>query len=314
MMRILKTTTLLAVIILTLTATAQEGMPEPEAFMPQKEPEPQGMTFPDFIAEIAEKDQISAEDYYKMADGTMQVAMAFMQQGQKMPEEPIRDALDAVVAGRDLDPIAANWEQIENRLLDLLNPPAQDQNQQQQGDNSEQQDGEQEQDGQQQDSGAGSSEEGGESSEESDSQNQEGQQEEGEDGQQQEGQGENGEQEGEENQSQENSENSEGGEGNEAQTTQSKDGAQMGELDEEQENQEVKLDGSPEQQPQQSQEQMQTLGGQSGAGEPVDAERAALRQMLEQLKQQDEPGKLYQILQEAQSGGRQKTLPNTKDW
>ncbi len=300
----------------TVSTPSSESESEPD---PQPLPKAQGITLPDYISQIAEKDEITAEDYAKMAEGTMQVAMQLMQQGEKMPEPPIEDALDAVAAGRAIDPEQTDWDQIEQRLLDLLNPPHQDQ-QPQEGDSSEnqeeQQDGEQEQ--QQQDGSSGSSEEGSENSEESDAQSQnedsENQQE-GEKGdqgdQQQEGQ------EGEE-QSQDGQDQQSGQEGEEGESTQqsnTQDGAQMGELDQSQEEQQVELDGSSEEpQPKPSEEQMQTLGGKQAAGEPVDAETAALKQLLEQLRQQDQPGKLYKILQEAQTGGKKKQQPNAKDW
>lgn len=278
-------------------------------------PQEEGMTLPDYISQIAEKDDITAADYANMADGTMQVAMQVMQQGEKMPDAPIRDALDAVAAGRALNPEETDWDKIEQRLLDLLNPPHQDQQQQQQQDS---QDQEQQQDGEQkeQDGSSSSSEESGEDSE----QGEEGEQgdnsqeqqdgEKGDQGEPQEGQ--EGEQQSQDGQDQQSGEQSEDGESTQMPNTQ--DGAQMGELNQNQEEQQVELDGD-EQQPQQaSQEQMQTLGGQQTTGEPIDAETAALRQLLEQLKQQDQPGKLYQILQEAQSGGKKKQQPNTKDW
>lgn len=296
----------------TITFAVTAPTVDPEA-------EQQGTTLPDYISQIAEKDDIAAEEYANMASGTMQVAMQLMQEGQEMPEPPLRDALDAVTAGRAIDPEHTDWDQIEQRLLDLLNPPHQEeQEQQQEGDSSEDQEGEQDGEEQQQDGQSGSSEEGEEQSDESEqqSQEQEGQdQQEGQNGEegqdQQEGQ--NGEQESQDGQEEQSNEASEQGEQEQMPNTQ--DGAQMGDLDQPQEEQQVELDGDPQQQQQPSQpEQMQTLGGQQGTGEPVDAEMAALKQLLEQLKQQDEPGKLYQILQEAQSGGKKKQQPNAKDW
>ncbi len=284
----------------------------------ESEPQKQEMTLPDFISQIAEKDDITAADYAMMADGTMQVAMQLMQQGEKMPEAPIKDALDAVAAGRAMNPEETDWDKIEQRLLDLLNPPHQDQQQQQQQ-QQDSKDQEQQQDGEQkeQDGSSGSSEESGKDSKQSEdgSQGENSQeQQEGEKGDQGEPQeGQEGEQQSQDGQDQQSGgQEDENGESTQMPNTQ--DGAQMGELDQNQEEHQVELDGN-EQQPQPApQEQMQTLGGQQTTGEPVDAETAALRQLLEQLKQQDQPGKLYQILQEAQSGGKKKQQPNTKDW
>lgn len=276
-----------------------------------------GVTLPDYISQIAEKDEITAEEYANMASGTMQVAMQVLGQGEKMPEPPLRDALDAVVAGRAIDPEHTDWDQIEQRLLDLLNPPHQEEQEQQDSESSEDQEGEEDGEEEQQDGQSGSSEEGGEQSEESEQQQSEeegseeqedGQQ--GEDGEQQDSQeGQDGEQDGQEQQSNESDK-----QGEQEQMPNTQDGAQMGELDQPQEEQQVELDGESQQPQPAQQEQMQTLGGQQGTGEPVDAEMAALKQLLEQLKQQDEPGKLYQILQEAQTGGKKKQQPNAKDW
>lgn len=281
-------------------------------------PGQEGITLPDLISEIAEKDDITAEDYAKIASGTMQVAMQVMQQGEKMPDSPVEDALDAVAAGRALDPEAADWDKLEQRLLDLLNPPHQDQQEQQQGDSSENQEEQQDGEQQEQDGSSGSSEEGSENSENSDAQSQEEGSEDSQEGQpgeegDQQQEGENGEQESQE--SQDPQSGQEGEEGESAEQTNTQDGAQMGELDQAEEPQQVELDGeNQEEAPQPSPEQMQTLGGQQGTGEPVDAQTAALKQMLEQLRQQDQPGKLYQILQEAQTGGKKKQQPNAKDW
>lgn len=269
----------------------------------QKPPEVQGTTLPDYIASIAEQDEISAQDYHNMAQGTMDVAMAVLQSGEKMPEPPLRDALDAVAAGRELDPTIPDWDDIEQRLLDLLNPPPQqqqqNQDQQQEGDSSDSQETQEGQDGEPQKSGEG---------EQSDSENQEGGEQQ---DQPQEGQSEDGEQ--NQDGSQEQQSGEEGGDEEAANSQQTQDGAQMGELGEDQEEQNVQLDESAGDQ-ESSPEDMQSVGGQQSTGEPVNAETAALKQMLEKLKQQDEPGKLYQILQEAQSGGQKKQQPNAKDW
>lgn len=277
-----------------------------EQQVPQLQPEVQGMTLPDYIGTIVAQDEISAQDYHNMAQGTMDVAMAVMQSGEKMPEPPLRDALDAVAAGRELDPTIPDWDDIEQRLLDLLNPPPQDQqqqqnqDQQQEGDPSESQENQEGQDGDQQERGEG---------EQSESENQEGGEQQDQEGQSEDGQKSEQNQDG----SQEQQSGEEGGDEEAAEAQQTQDGAQMGELDQDQEEQNVQLDESAGDQ-ESSSEDMQSVGGQQTTGEPVNAETAALKQMLDKLKQQDEPGKLYQILQEAQSGGQKKQQPNAKDW
>lgn len=260
----------------------------------------QGRTLPDYISQIAEADEISPIEYHNMANGTLQVADTVRQQGQPFPESAITDALNAVAAGRELSPDFPDWDSVEQRLLEHLNPPDQQQTQDQQNSdqNSENQEGEENQQQQGQ-----SGDQQGDSQEEQSQESQEGQQEQ------------DGEQQGDpsqDDQNQDGQSGEQGEDGQEAPQPPSQDGAQMGELDESQEEQEVQLDSQDESQ--QQPEQMQTLGGQKTTGEPIQAEQAAIRQMLEQLKQQDEPGKLFKILQEAQQGERKKSQPNAKDW
>lgn len=288
----------LAPLLALLAAAALLAQDAPPAAAGGTGGENEGTTLPDYIAQIAEKEDVGAGDFFNMAGGTLQVATAITQQGGKMPESVLLDALDAVAEGRDLDPAIGDWDDLESRLLELLEPPEEEQ---QQEDSSEQE--EQSEDGEQE-SGSQDSSQNGENSEQGESESQEGQEPNSSEQQQdsENGESEPGQPDGETE-----------GEGQEGELPKPTDGARMGELGESEEPQEVQLDGSPESQGPPP-EQMQTLGGQSGNAEPIAAKDAALRQMLEQLKQQDEPGKLYQILQEAQNGGKQETQPNTKDW
>ncbi|MBK1877725.1 hypothetical protein [Pelagicoccus mobilis] len=274
--------------------------------------EQQGMTLPDYISQIAEADEITAADYHNMAQGTLEVANAIGQQGQKMPEPPLKDALDAVEAGRNLAPELADWNEIEQKLLELLNPPEQqEQEQQQDQQNSDQNSEEQEggEDQQQQGQDGEQNQESSEDGQQSESEGQEGEQQQSD--QQQDSQSQEGES--QESQDQQDGQQGEQGQdGQEGELPPAKDGAQMGNLEQPEEQQDVQLDGQEAQQT--PPEQMQTLGGQQASGEPIQADKAAIRQMLEQLKQQDEPGKLYKILQEAQQGQKKKSQPNAKDW
>lgn len=273
----------------------------------ESEPVESKQTLPGLISQIAEAEQITAADYLNIASGTLQIADALKQQGQQLPESVLTDALNAVANGRELHPDFPQWDGIEQKLLDHLNPPEEQPQQDQQ--NPEDQEGEQgeDQDGQSGESDQQDSSEGEDSQSEENQQNQEGEQEQNSEQQSQQDQS-------EQDQSQ-SGQGEQGEEGGEQQpNAPSQDGAQMGELDEDQENKEVKLDQTKESQQDSSPEKMQTLGGQNPSNEPVQADQAAIRLMLDQLKQQDQPGKLFKILQDAQKGERRKSQPNEKDW
>lgn len=268
----------------------------------------QGVTLPEYIGMIAEKDVPNADEYFYMANGTLQVAQAVSQSGgEALPKPVILDALDAVEAGRNLEPDSADWDNLEQKLLKLLDPPTSDQQQEQENQDSQNQE-QQDQDSQ----GEQGSQEDSESGEQQ--QDQQGQ-EQGSDQQSQEDQGESQDQQQSEDPSQDQGQSSgeQGSDGQEGELPPAQDGAQMGDL-QNQDPQDIQLDGNEEPQPTPPQEQMQTLGGQQISGEPIDAENAAVKQMLEQLRQQDDPGKLFKILQDAQDGGKQNSQPNTKDW
>lgn len=267
----------------------------------------QGITLPDLIGSIAEKGEIPAVDYSQIARGTLQIAKLSEGAGQRLPDSVVNDALDAVEAGRELDPEFTEWGKLEEDLQKLLEPPPDQQQQQQgqegeEGDQNQQQNQEQSSDSQQGDS----SQENSDSGSEQQNQDQQGSSE-----SEQNSPG--GQQDSENQQQSGNSQkpsDQQSSEGEAQQTPPAKDGAQMGDL-QDQQSQEIELADDPQQAPP---EQMQTLGGQQSNGEPINPERAALMQMLDQLKQQDDPGKLFKILQEAQSRGEENSQPNTKDW
>lgn len=305
-------------IILSTTAAFAFSVSGQESAHPPIPQEEAGQTLPSYISQIAEAGEISGIDYHNMAAGTLQVANAVKQQGQQLPESVLHDALNAVAAGRELSPELDGWDEIERQLLELLNPPEEDQQQQQEQQNSDQENSENREGEQNQDQEGQSGEQDQQESQdgEQSQQDQDGQQEQnGEEDQQQDqdSQSQDGE-----NQDQQNPEDGQSGEqsqdGQEGELPPAKDGAQMGELEQPEEQQDVQLDGQEDAPQESPPEEMQTLGGQQTAGEPIQADKAAIRQMLEQLKQQDEPGKLYKILQEAQQGERKKSQPNAKDW
>ncbi len=235
----------------------------------ENQPE-QPLAFDKFVGEIAEKEDRAATDYRQMAEGTLSIAQQGQQAGQMLPPPVIHDALDAVEAGRALNPIAADWDELQRLLEELLEQQEQQQQEQQ----------------------SDSSQENGDESQES---------QEGQDQQQNDQQG----SEGEQQDSQEDGQ----GEKDDSQSQNNQDGAQVGDLGE-QEQPEIKLSqGEPGEE-----REMQSVGGQDKPEQQIAAENAAILQKLEQLKQQDDPSKLFQILQEAQTGEKSQPQPNAKDW
>ena len=278
---------------------------------PQVDPVEQ---FRSFILDMAEKDSISGADYSNMAQQTIAIGQAAMQSGQRLPDSIIHDGLDAVDAGKAIDQFSADWTTLEKELIALLEePPEQEQqSEDQQQDNQEQEDS-QEQEQQNQEGQNSENQEQQDQQQNSESQEQQN----GEQGEQDGEQGEQDEQEQQEGNpedqqdQQSEGQNGESQEEGEEQPQQPQGGAEMGDLDETGENQELELD---QQDATESQEDMQSIGGQQEGKEEVGAEKAVILQKLEQLKQQDDPAKLFQILQRAESDEDEQQQPNAKDW
>jgi len=215
------------------------------------------------VARLAAKDNVTAKEYAEMASTTVTYGQRVKSAQQPPPESVIRDALQAVTAGEQLDPKAADWPKLRAELEDLLKkeqPPPQDkkdqdkkdqQKQDQQRDQNQSQDQQQDQEQQQQ---------------QSDQQKQD--------------------QEQKEQQSQQ----------------QQKDA--FGDMKDQQ-------DPKPEPKPQ-PKPGTQKVGGQQEKqpAEPVDAELAMPLQKLEQVRNQDSPAKLQQLMQ----GPQPKQKPTGKNW
>lgn len=256
--------------------------------------EPSQTSLPQRIGEIAELDAPAASDFHEIAAGTLALGQQAKQNGQPLPDSAVYDALDAVEAGREREAGATDWDKLQQALEALLEPPPEQEEEQEQPGEGEGESNDQEQ----QDSQQGES---GDSSQE----NQDGQPE--QEQEQEQGQSEgDGEQEGQEG-NQEDASQEQSGDPSQGENAPRQDGAQMGDLNEPQQPMELS-------QPEGAPEDMQTLGGRASDEQAISAEKAALMQMLEQLRQQDDPGRLFQILQDAQKGEPSQPQPNTKDW
>lgn len=257
---------------------------------------------PSLIGSIADKDAPQASDFYQMATQTAQLGKAAKQTGAQMPPSIYHDALDAVDAGRALNPLATDWDILENELRDLLKE------QEGGGEGGEE---ERDEDGQK-----GKQQKGEQGQQQQKSPNEDGEQQEQQDGEQSDQQSQ--DQSGDSQQQQQQSggeQGEEGQEGAESEGAQQQDGSQMGKLDE--------GSGGPPQldhaedyegEVQEEHESMQSVGGAESAPTDLDAQTAAILQKLNQLKQQDDPAKLFMLLEEAQKGKKSQKPSNNKDW
>lgn len=92
-------------------------------------------TLPELAATLAQKPTLTADDYAEFARTTLAHGQALRAQGQATPAGIVDDGLAAVDAGRRLDAQAAKWDDLEKSLKEQRKdppkpPPSQDQNQQ----------------------------------------------------------------------------------------------------------------------------------------------------------------------------------------
>jgi len=256
------------------------------------------------IAQLATQPDIAAQEFAALAQETLTYGQQVLGAGEKPAVGAIHDALDGVDAGESLDPTAADWPQLRADLEKLLEesqePPPEDQEQENEDESEDQEepeDGEEGEDGDQGEDGEpGEAGEDGEEGENGDSES------ESQDG---EGEGE---------PSESDSEDQEGQEGENQEQSEPKQGenqnneSAFGDLDEPEEAPEPQ----PQPQPQQPDPGNQKIGGQQTQTQEAqeNPELAVPLQKLDQLKQQDSPAQLFQLMQDPTA---QPPL-NKRDW
>ena len=72
------------------------------------------------VIELATKDEVSAKDFASFADTTITFANRLSASQLKVPEKPLKDALQAVDKGEQLDAKAADWPHLRKELEELL--------------------------------------------------------------------------------------------------------------------------------------------------------------------------------------------------
>lgn len=257
---------------------------DPAAIPP---PEQTGPTLGEVIGSIAEKEIREPSDYEQLAQMTLQLGQSALQQGQRIPDPSIWDGIHAVEAGQSINPLQTDWDTLRQELEKLLEKPPEDQQQDQNQENEEQsEDSEEQNESGEQNS---DSEQNGEDSESQEQENSE-------------------EQSGEDQQSQENQDGDE----------QSQAGDQEGEPQQQQPSESLGDMNEPEETPQLDQkpkEEQTQVGGTEQQPPPRSAKQAMTLQQMEQLKQQDKPGALHMMLQNAE---RDENAPPPqklkKDW
>ncbi|MFH1497903.1 MAG: hypothetical protein ABII82_08770 [Verrucomicrobiota bacterium] len=105
-------------------------------------------TLPELAATLAQKPALTAADYAEFARTTLAHGQTLRAQGQATPAGIVDDGLAAVDAGRLLDPKAAQWDDLQESLQAQRQkppepPPSQDQQQQQQQPGQSEEDSEQ---------------------------------------------------------------------------------------------------------------------------------------------------------------------------
>ncbi|MDQ5980440.1 MAG: Ca-activated chloride channel [Verrucomicrobiota bacterium] len=223
------------------------------------------------VGRLAEKTALDAKDCAELAQATLSYAER-LKSAQQQPQEPVvRDALQAVDLGEKLDAKAADWPKLRQQLEDLLKRDDQQQKPDEQKQDQKNED-QQKQDQQQQ---------------------------------QQQNQDKN-----EQQQPQDQQKDDQQKQEEQQQNQQQKNQDAFGDMKDQQEHKAD--DQQPPQQPPPPQPGTQKVGGQKEEKSPeqADPELAMPLQKLEQVRNQDSPAKLQQLMQ----GQQQKPKGTGKNW
>ena len=233
------------------------------------------------ITRLAAKEALSAKDCSELAETTLTFGQRLRSAQQQPPENVIRDALAAVDQGEQADAKAADWPKLRKELEELLQknePPKQDQKKPDQQKQDQKNKDDQQKDNQQK-----------QNQQDKDSKDQQQKDQQGKPDQQKSDQKKQDEQK------------------NESQNQPEPKQDAFGDM---KEKEPPPPKPEPKQQPPSS--GTQKVGGQTEKkpDTPLDPELAVPLQKLEQVRDQDSPAKLQQIMQ----GKPQKTKPVSKDW
>ncbi|GAB5559939.1 MAG: hypothetical protein SynsKO_15860 [Synoicihabitans sp.] len=270
-----------------LQAQTEMAPPSPEEIALQFE-----APLNELITRLATQQEVAAHEFAQVAEETIAWGNQVLQTGQPVSPPVVNDALEAVDLGEVIDPDAADWPTLREELEKLLEESEQQQQDQPQNDSDEDQQEESE------------DSEGGEDQNEGEEGDQENEDQSGEQDQEQDGEGD--------------SQDSESGEGDESEqdnSSEQQSSDQEEPSQEERENAQNAFDDfddpesepeeeqespQPEPQPQQPPQNTQSVGGQSVQNQEAEQnpELVVPLQKLDQLKDQDSPAQLFQLMQD----------------
>ena len=126
----------------------QLAHPQTSASAPTRAPAPEQATLGKIVSRLAAADTRTARDWAELGRETATWGSRLQSQKQSVPEGPVRDALAAVSIGSKLDPSVTDWNKLREDLEALLKKPEEEeqkQEQEQQDQNEQQQNQDQKQ-------------------------------------------------------------------------------------------------------------------------------------------------------------------------
>ena len=280
----------LAPVLITLLFLAPR-LPAQSLVAPEP-PSPEAIK--ELVTRLIDQHAATADDWLALATETLTFGQAVQQAGQPIPKGAVEDAIEAVDQGATMDPETADWEQLRTDLLKLLEePPPQDQQQDKDEQKKDDQQDQENQDKQQsQDSQDDQQSQNDQQNQSEDQKQQSGDQDQSSDPQQ--------------NKEQQDQDKSSSEENEQKEEQKAENQPKPGEEDDKTGEEEQPADPAKE-----DDSQMQSIGGESSQAElPDDPKLAAALQELEQVRNQDSPARLFQILE-----GEPNTESKTKkDW
>lgn len=243
------------------------------------------------ILGIASNDSPLASDFEYIARETLKLGQAGRAQGQDIEKSAIHDAIDAVTAGESIEPNHTDWLTLRNELEALLEPPPEQENQDQNQQDQQDQDQEnQDQNEQNQDQN--------QQSDNQDSQNQD------------------------QNQNQQDSQQNSSDQNQDQESQQQQESEQEQQESEQQEGEQNEEEQSSAQQEQQNQEEeTQEIGGTKlDENQELTPEEVRILQMMEELSEKDRGGLMRYLMMQAErenEGEEIEGAPDnkqTKDW
>jgi Ca-activated chloride channel family protein len=285
---------ILALMLPCVAMGAPEAGPAPQAPLPD---------LPATIRALAQKKKLSPQDAAVMAEETIQYGEAVLETKKPLIDGIIVDGLAAVDHGERLDPTVADWPELRRRLEELRRESEEqkeEQEQEQHQQDQQQQDQKDQQDQKKEDSKEDSKDQQGQSGGDPSDDKQSGGDSKENSEQKPSEPGESGEKDQQPSQPDSSEEKSEGSQGKDEESKDEPKEGQSKPEPGESDKKEEEGEGAGEKPDAKKDDSMQEVGGGSTGGQTLDkkdlpAELQELMGRLEQLKENDAPGKIHQI-------------------